>query len=143
VKERRERFVKIWSSQNGFDGLIEAGIGVFVLCLFLLLALETIPALMLKADLNNYAEKAVRRIEVSGEVNAAIRSSLDDMADAYSLSPEIEINTTYISGTEKIQIDEKITFTARQTYRIDLGAFGQVDIPLSGQAVGYSEVFWK
>ncbi len=142
-RKGKKRLFFIWKSQKGYDGLIEAGVGAFVLSLFLLLAMETLPVFILKADLNNYAEKAIRRLEVAGEVTSEIQTTLANMADTYSLSPVIEIDTNYISGTEKIQIDEKITFTARQTYTIDLGAFGSVDIPIFGKAVGYSEVFWK
>lgn len=146
MKRKKENAGAIWRifrDNAGMAGYIDASLAIIILSLFLLLALEAMPALMLREDLNNFADKAVHRLEVSGTADRETLEAIQDIADTYQLSPVIQIDTAYMGATSQIQIDTRIVFTASQMYTMDFGFLGSYDIPLSGKAVGYSEVYWK
>lgn len=134
---------QLLKNKKGFSGYIEAVVAVFIICMVISMGVNIFPAFILKNDLDDYAEKALRRVELSGNTENETIGIIKDIAKEYNLEPEINIECEYINGTNKIQIDTKIVLTARQSYTFDFGLLGTHTITLYGKATGYSEVYFK
>ena len=57
---------------------------------------------------------------------------------------EVKWEANTLSGSNKVQLDQKITIIAEQEYDIgNFGPFGSFSVDLTGKASGKSEVYWK
>lgn len=138
-----EAYKKIIKDTKGFSGYIEAAIGVFCICMVIVLGINIFPIYLLKSKLDDYAEKALRRIELCGNTKNDTIDFLKEMAQEYGIEPEMEIICEYIKGTQNIQIDNEIVIKVKQSYTMNFGILGNYTINLFGRATGYSEVYFK
>ena len=134
---------RIIKDTKGISGYIEAAVGVFCICIVIVLGMNIFPVYILKNRLDNYTEKALRRIELSGNTEDDTMEFIKKIAEEYGIEPEIEVICEHIKGTKNIQIDNKIVMKAKQDYTMNLGILGSYTIGLHGKATGYSEVYFK
>lgn len=133
---------KILKDNKG-EMYVDLCIMVLVFTLLLVVVIKSMPAFVLKYELNTFVDSAVRRIEITGEVNNDVLNIIDELANMRDLDPEINIEAEYITSTKKIQIDGKITVIATHEYDIGFGPFGSFPVTLTSKAEGYSEVYFR
>lgn len=124
---------------------IEMAFGLLVFVLTLAFIVQFIPVLILKNQLNTYANNVSRILSVEGENSAAVKEKI---ADYKSVSEIGVVNlslegTVFIPGTEKIQLNDLIVVTVTTEYDIGFFNLGSFKVPLKNKAMARSEVYWK
>lgn len=129
------------------DGYIDTVIFFLVVIICLALIVNVLPVFSTKQDLDHFAKALAREVEIVGDSNPGntdLAGTIADLEESTGLEPEITIVADrYVSGT-RIQIDTNFTVTC--TLTTPIGGFGGFDgfaIPLTGQATGRSEQYWK
>lgn len=134
---------KLISSRSG-EGYIDVITIIISAMLVIALAVKVFPVFVVKHQLNNFANELCRTAEIAGRVGIETTARKEELKAQTGLSPHITWTTNYISGTNKVQLNEKIEVTLNQTENIGLfGSFGSFPIELTSKATGRSEVYWK
>lgn len=94
-------------------------------------------------DLKSMAIEMVRTAEVAGEIGTSVNTTLSNLSSVTNITPNVEWNVTYISGTNKIQSGTEFTLTLKSTAKLELGGLFSVDIPIKAVASGRGEKVWK
>ena len=135
--------LKILRSKNG-EGYVDIIVIVMSFMLVIIFAIKTIPVLYVKHQLNIYANEICRTAEITGSVDSETTIKAQMLSQQTGLDPDIQWETNYISGSNKIQLNEDITVIL--SYEVDIGlfgSFGSFPIHLISKACGRSEVYWK
>ena len=114
---------------------------VLVLCamLVLALALQVLPVLIQKQQLDLFATELMREAEISGRVGEETGRRAAVLSERTGLNPDIAW-----SKEGRIQLNEEVSVVL--TMETDIGLFGEfVSFPVSlrSRAEGKSEVYWK
>ena len=130
---------KIFHNQKG-EGYVDVAVLVFSAMLVLAFIIKTIPAFIVKDQLNTLATQTLREAQMEGKINI----NYNPIADALGIQPDNVIWEANTFSGDKVQLDEPITVTFIAKVNIGLfGEFGSFPISLKSKATGRSEVYWK
>lgn len=141
VQTMKKICLKLHSSRG--DVAFAAVVIIIVLALSLALALSAFSFFPKIQNIKSMAIEVVRVAETTGEIGTAVNSTLSRLQTATKLTPSVEWNVSYISGTNKIQSGSEFTLVLRSTAKLEVGSLFSVDIPIKGTASGRGEVVWK
>lgn len=101
-----------------------------------------------KQNLDYMAKTLVRAVEANGRIDGSITDLQNQLKSELGINPTIAWSTTYISGTNKIQIRQKFTLFVSDAVTIKLiepsfSAPLSIKIPVNKKFIGISQVFWK
>ncbi|TYQ17848.1 UNVERIFIED_CONTAM: uncharacterized protein DUF4320 [Acetivibrio alkalicellulosi] len=132
----------IVKSKRG-EGYIDTVVIVLSAMLVIALAVKVLPVFIAKNQLNTYANEVLRTAEISGRIGNEVNNKSIDLYKQTGIEPTILWQAQYITGTNKVQLNNEMTVTVE--YRMDIGffSFGSFPIKISSKATGRSEVYWK
>ena len=133
---------KILKCKRG-EGYIDTVVIIIAAMLVISFSVKVFPVFIAKNQLNNYANEIIRTAEISGRVGAEVNGNEDKLKEQTGINPVISWNGSYISGTDKVQLNDEITVTVSSTVDIGFFSFGSFPIELKAKATGRSEVYWK
>jgi Flp pilus assembly protein TadG len=134
--------IKLLKDKNG-EGYIDTVIIVIAAMLVIALVVKVFPVFIAKNQLNTYASEVVRTAEISGRIGSETSSKTKELNDQAGITPIITWQANYISGTNKVQLNDQMTVTVVKTVDIGFFSFGSFPIELESKATGRSEVYWK
>lgn len=138
-----ERLNIIFKSKRG-EGYIDVIVIMLSAMMVIALAVKVFPVFIQKYKLDYFANELCRTAEVSGQVGSETVTREAELKYQTGLNPSVLWSGKFISGSKRIQINNSITVTLKQTMNIGLfGSFGWVPVELSAKATGRSEVYWK
>lgn len=137
-------FNKVRKDRSG-AAYIEMVIGVLVFSLAIAFIVKVVPALILKNQLNQFTNSVSRILSVEGSYNNAVEEIVEELRQKSEIGTVvISLNgTNFISGTQKIQLNDIISVTVTTQYDIGFFTFGSFPIQLKSKAQTRSEVYWK
>ncbi len=106
-------------------------------------AVKVFPVFIAKNQLNNYANEIIRTAEISGRVGTEVNTKANELNEQTGIKPISSWKANYISGTNKVQLNDEMTVTVSSTVDIGFFSFGSFLIELKAKAAGRSEVYWK
>jgi len=120
------------------EGYVDIAVIVFVIMLFIALAVKVFPVFVTKSQLDTFAAELVREAEIAGRVGS------ETTATANKLKTDIGIDPTVSwSKTGNIQLNQEVTVTLTLQHNIGFFSFGSFPVTLTSKATGKSEVYWK
>ncbi|MGB8455777.1 MAG: DUF4320 family protein [Anaerocolumna sp.] len=127
---------------------IEMAIGLFIFVLTLAFIVQFVPVLILKNQLNTYANNVSRILSVEGENSVAVKEKIEEYKSVSEIG-DVDLSldgTIFISGTDKIQLNDMIIVTVTTEYDIGFFNLGSFKVPLKNKAqasnlVNSQEVF--
>ena len=134
--------IKLLKDKNG-EGYIDTVVIVIAAMLVIALVVKVFPVFIAKNQLNTYASEVVRTAEISGRIGSETSSKTKELNDQAGITPIITWQANYISGTNKVQLNDQMTVTVVKTVDIGFFSFGSFPIELESKATGRSEVYWK
>ena len=120
------------------EGYVDVIVAVFVIMLFVALAVNVFPVFIAKNQLDTFAAELVREAEIAGRIGSETTARANQLKQNFGIDPAISW-----SRTGNIQINEEVTLTLTLQYDIGFLNFGSFPITLTSKATGKSEVFWK
>lgn len=144
----RKYLSRVLRSRAGFSESIEFLGAVAVLLIVFYILMMAFPPLIAKSNVENFTNSLVRQIEIHGAIDSEIEQYAAELAESYSLDPEIIYNAVFIGGTNHIQIRDNFKVTVSEEEKIvllDGTIFDpiEVTIPIRNEKVGISEKLWK
>jgi hypothetical protein len=91
-----------------------------------------------KQQLDTYSNELCRTAEMSGRVGPETTDRSSELSNQTGLAPEISW-----SQIGNIQIGNTVTVKLKLNYNMKFGNLGTYVIPLTSEASGKSEVYWK
>lgn len=134
--------IKLLKEKRG-EGYIDTVVIVISAMLVIAFAVKVFPVFVAKNQLNTYANEVMRTAEISGRVGTELSIKTENLKEQTGISPAISWQANYISGTNKVQLNDEITVTVTKTVDIGFFSFGSFPIELKSKATGRSEVYWK
>jgi len=125
------------------EGYIDTVVIIISAMLVIAFAVKVFPVFITKNQLNNYANEIIRTAEILGRVGTEVNTKAEELNEQTGINPIISWKANYISGTNKIQLNDEITVTVSSTVDIGFFSFGSFPIELNAKATGRSEVYWK
>lgn len=112
----------------------------FVICIAVVLVIffAAVPVGIQKQQLDTYSNELCRTAEMSGRVGPETTNRASELSSQTGLAPEIDW-----SQTGNIQIGSTVTVKLKLNYNMNFGNLGTYIIPLTSEASGKSEVYWK
>lgn len=134
---------KILKSTRG-EGYIDVIVIILSAMLVIALAVKVFPVFIVKQQLDIYATELCRTAEIAGQIGTETTARVQELKAQTGITPVVTWSASYISGTNRVQLNESIVVTLQSTVNIGLfGSFGSFPIELSARATGRSEVYWK
>lgn len=134
--------IKILKEKSG-EGYIDTVVIVIAAMLVITFAIKVFPVFVAKNQLNTYANEVMRTAEISGRVGIEVSVKAESLKEQTGITPVISWQANYISGTNKVQLNDEMTVTVSKTVDIGFFSFGSFPIELKAKATGRSEVYWK
>lgn len=125
------------------EGYVDTVVIVLAAMLVIAFAVKLFPVFVAKNQLNTYATEIMRTAEVTGRVGTEVSVKAESLNEQTGISPKITWQTDYISGTNKVQLNDEMTVNVSRTVDIGFFSFGSFPIELNSKATGRSEVYWK
>ena len=118
-------------------------IGIILSLVVVVFALTYYPVFTLKYELGKFASEVMREAEITGEVGTSVNNKINELKRTLVDVDSVKWDTKYISGTNKVNLNEQIKVTVSK--KIDTGffIFGKNEITISATEVGSSEVYFK
>ncbi len=136
-------FLKILRSTRG-EGYTDVIVIILSAMLVIALAVKVFPVFIVKHQLDTFANELCRTAEIAGCVGNEATARAQELKEQTGLNPQITWLTSYITGTNRVQLNGSITVILKHTENIGLfGSFGSFPIELTAKATGRSEVYWK
>ena len=112
----------------------------FVICYAVVLVIffAVAPVGVQKQQLDTYSNELCRTAEMSGRVGPETTDRSSELSNQTGLAPEISW-----SQIGNIQIGNTVTVKLKLNYNMKFGNLGTYVIPLTSEASGKSEVYWK
>jgi len=129
--------IKFLKSKRG-EGYVDVIIGVFIIMIFVALAVNVFPVFIAKNQLDTFAVELVREAEIAGRIGSETTARTNQLKENLGINPTISW-----SRTGNIQINNEVTLTLTLQYDIGFFNFGSFPITLTSKATGKSEVYWK
>lgn len=120
----------------------------YLICLFLFIAalsltIQILSAVQLKFWLDGRASAAVRNVQINGEITESAEAVIEEIKGRLGDDITIEWDTRFIAGTRRIQLGDMVCLRiSAETTLFKIGA-EEVEISISSEAVGTSEIYWK
>lgn len=134
--------IKILKEKKG-EGYIDTVVIVISAMLIIAFAVKVFPVFVVKNQLDTYANEVMRTAEISGRVGTEVSVKAESLKEQIGINPTILWQANYISGTNKVQLNDEITVIATKNVDIGFFSFGSFPIELKAKATGRSEVYWK
>ena len=144
MKKEKQKLRNLLKDKSGAT-YIEMAVGIIIFTLTAAFLVEFIPVLILKNQLNTYATNVSRILSVEGQYNEEVREKIEEYRNVSEIG-DVHLSldgTVFISGTDKIQLNDRIVVTVNAEYDLGFFTFGSFKIPLTNEAVARSEVYWK
>lgn len=125
------------------EGYVDTVVIVLAAMLVIAFAVKLFPVFVAKNQLNTYATEIMRTAEITGRVGTEVSVKAESLNEQTGISPKVTWQADYISGTNKVQLNDEITVTVSKTVDIGFFSFGSFPIELNSKATGRSEVYWK
>lgn len=125
------------------EGYIDTVVIIIATMLVIAFAVKVFPVFIAKNQLNNYANEIIRTAEISGRVGTEVATKANELNEQTGVKPISLWKANYISGTNKVQLNDEMTVTVSSTVDIGFFSFGSFPIELKAKATGRSEVYWK
>lgn len=125
------------------EGYVDTVVIVLAAMLVIAFAVKLFPVFVAKNQLNTYATEIMRTAEITGRVGTEISIKAESLNEQTGISPKITWQADYISGTNKVQLNDEMTVNVSRTVDIGFFSFGSFPIELNSKATGRSEVYWK
>lgn len=125
------------------EGYVDTVVIVLAAMLVIAFAVKLFPVFVAKNQLNTYATEIMRTAEITGRVGTEISVKAESLKEQTGISPKITWQADYISGTNKVQLNDEMTVNVSRTVDIGFFSFGSFPIELNSKATGRSEVYWK
>lgn len=133
---------KLLKSKRG-EGYMDTVVIVIAVMFVIAFAVKVFPVFIAKNQLNNYANEIIRTAEISGRVGTEVNTKTNELNEQTGIKPLTSWKANYISGTNKVQLNDEMTVTVSSTVDIGFFSFGSFPIELKAKATGRSEVYWK
>lgn len=134
--------IKLLKEKKG-EGYIDTVVIVIAAIMVISFAVKVFPIFVVKNQLNNYANEVMRTAEISGVIGTEVSVKEESLKEQTGINPIISWQADYISGTNKVQLNDEITVIVTKTVDIGFFSFGSFPIELKSKATGRSEVYWK
>ncbi|OSA94597.1 UNVERIFIED_ORG: hypothetical protein B2H93_08035 [Clostridium botulinum] len=134
--------IKLLKEKKG-EGYIDTVVIVIAAIMVISFAVKVFPIFVVKNQLNNYANEVMRTAEISGGIGTEVSVKEESLKEQTGINPTISWQADYISGTNKVQLNDEITVIVTKTVDIGFFSFGSFPIELKSKATGRSEVYWK
>lgn len=128
---------KILKSKRG-EVTIQTVAILLIAMLVIAFAINVIPVLIAKQQLNTYASELCREAALVGKVGDETTTKSQKLSEQTGIQPEI-----IWSKTGKIQLDNEITVTVKTTKNIGFFTFASYPIEITAKSTNRSEVYWK
>lgn len=125
------------------EGYVDTVVIVLAAMLVIAFAVKLFPVFVAKNQLNTYATEIMRTAEITGRVGTEVSVKAESLNEQTGISPKITWQADYISGTNKVQLNDEMTVNVSRTVDIGFFSFGSFPIELNSKATGRSEVYWK
>lgn len=128
------------------DGsMLETVAGFFIACLLVMLILQCITALMYRSRLGTFADNVSKIISIEGKYDDDVKQTIEDYKTESSLGNILVSleGTEFLSGTNKIQLNDQIKVTVTGQIDISFFTFTDLKINVKNKSVARSEVYWK
>ncbi|OOP72833.1 DUF4320 family protein [Clostridium beijerinckii] len=125
------------------EGYVDTVVIVLAAMLVIAFAVKLFPVFVAKNQLNTYATEIMRTAEITGRVGTEVSVKAESLNEQTGINPKIIWQADYISGTNKVQLNDEITVNVSRTVDIGFFSFGSFPIELNSKATGRSEVYWK
>ena len=136
-------FKRLLTSKSG-EGYIDVIVIIISAMLVIALAIKVFPVFIAKHQLNTFASELCRTAEIEGQIGTETNKRIAELQIQIGIKPSLTWSGNYISGTQKIQLNNSIEVTVSHKEDIGLfGNFGSFPIMLTSRAGGRSEVYWK
>lgn len=135
--------MKINLKDKSGEGYIDTVIVVLSAMIVIAFAIKLFPVFIAKAELNTFADEVTRQAEISGEIGSNVNAKINTLKEQTGLNPIISWDTNYISGTNKVQLNNEITVVLSQEIDIGFFTFGSFPVTVTAKSSGRSEVYWK
>jgi len=134
--------VRLLKEKKG-EGYVDTVVIVLAAMLVIAFAVKLFPVFVAKNQLNTYATEIMRTAEITGRVGTEVSVKAESLNEQTGISPKITWQADYISGTNKVQLNDEMTVNVSRTVDIGFFSFGSFPIELNSKATGRSEVYWK
>ena len=124
---------------------IDVVILVMIFSLALACILQTIPGIVYKFRLGAFATQVSKIISVEGCYTHEVRNKIEQYRENGKLG-EVQISldgTEYISGTDRIQLNDQIVIHVTADYDLGFFNFGSFKVTFHDKALARSDVYWK
>lgn len=125
------------------EGYIDTVVIVIAAMLVIAFVVKVFPVFIAKNQLNNYANEIIRTAEISGRIGIEVNAKAEQLKEQTDINPMLSWKSNYISGTNRVQLNDEISVTVSSTVDIGFFSFGSFPIELNAKATGRSEVYWK
>ncbi|MDT8716047.1 DUF4320 family protein [Clostridium sp. 19966] len=125
------------------EGYVDTVVIVLAAMLVIAFAVKLFPIFVAKNQLNTYATEIMRTAEITGRVGTEVSVKAESLNEQTGINPKITWQADYISGTNKVQLNDEMTVNVSRTVDIGFFSFGSFPIELNSKATGRSEVYWK
>lgn len=118
--------------------------GFFIACIVLILMINVVTALVYMSRLGTFSENVSKIVSREGKYDSNVETIIEEYKNESSLG-NINISldgTEFMSGTKKIQLNDKIQVTISGTVDISFFIF-TFKIPVENKDISRSEVYWK
>ena len=130
---------------NRGEAYIDVVIMVMISCLVLACIVQVIPGIVYKFQLGSFATNVSRIISVEGCYTQEVRNTIEEYRESGKLGDVLITldGTEFISGTDRIQLNDQIVVHVTADYDLGFFSFGSFKVTFYNKALARSEVYWK
>ncbi|MCX7748238.1 MAG: DUF4320 family protein [Clostridia bacterium] len=134
---------KLLKSKKG-EGYTDVIVIILSAMLVIVLSIKVFPVFIAKHQLDTFASELCRTAEISGQIGTETTTRAEELQKETGIRPVITWSASYISGTSKVQLNQKMEVTLKYPVRIGIfSEWGAFPIELTAKSTGRSEVYWK
>ena len=120
-------------------GYIDVSVSILIISLFLLLSISVFTIVSNKITLDRITDNIAYETSLKGYVDDEIIDKIEKYKERLDLNFEYDFDCEYITGENKIQLGDSITFTISMNVSI----LGIYDMPLVSKSQKLSKVYFK
>ncbi|WOO35776.1 DUF4320 family protein [Anaerocolumna sp. AGMB13020] len=145
MTRKKNKISKILKDKSGAATYLEMVVTILIVAIVVVFIVKVVPVLVLKNQLNTFATSVSRIISVEGRYDNTVREAIEELRQKSEVgNVTITLDgSDFISGGEKIQLNDIIQVNVTTQYDLGFFTFGSFPITLKNTAQSRSEVYWK
>lgn len=130
---------------NRGGAYIDVVIMIMVSSMVLACIVQFIPGIVYKYQLGSFATNISRIISVEGCYTQEVKNTIEEYRESGKLGDVLITldGTQFISGTDRIQLNDQIVVHVTADYDLGFFDFGSFKVTFHNKALARSEVYWK